>query len=116
MPSKEFYIRECADLTLTFKGNIDFYEQTPPVTLTFTASMQTARLQGFVKVVDEFRQRGRDDYVGMLQFWSSNDSDNIGQVSYRKQSTSGMLLGELPISLPKVSNKSSMLCFLRGQA
>jgi hypothetical protein len=73
------------------------------VNLTFTASLETARFQGYVKVVDEFRQRDRDDYAGILQLWSNYDSDNTGQYSSRKPNTSEMLLAELPIALPKVS-------------
>ena len=96
MPGKEFYIKEGSGLTLTFRSNIDFDEHAPrPLNLTFTASLETAKFEGFVKVVDEYKQRDRDDYVGVLQLWA----DNLGN---DKQSKAGLLLDEFQVTLPKV--------------
>ena len=64
LSSKEFNIREGGELALNFRNNIEFADpMMKTVSLTYMTSLQTAKYQGAIRVVDEYKQR---DQVQML--------------------------------------------------
>lgn len=115
-PSKEIVVKEGQVLDIVFRGNIQCTQQSQKLRVIFNTHIKSS-LDFRVEEIEKFAQKSFHTYRGFAQVLSESTHRKLHQVEHQtpgapkkpphvEVSTERLLMTELLINIPKVSNKS----------